>query len=125
LSRAIYNIRKKDNIFSMNRQKTIGELLKQVHIDKINKYGPKYTQAELARWIGISPVIFNKYYNDERSPSDESLKIIADKIGPIVYLTIGRIPPELEEIISKAPVDKLDDLKKLIEDFLTSEVGAD
>jgi hypothetical protein len=107
-------------IFLVTKINTIGDLLKSVHLEKINEHGPKFSQSDLARWFNIDPIIFNKYYNDKRLPDAEASAKLAKKLGPVVYKLTGRIPPDIWSRINKVPPDKLDELEQVIDDFLSS-----
>jgi DNA-binding transcriptional regulator YhcF (GntR family) len=99
--------------------KTIGELLKQIHVQQINSAGQVMSQRELADWFGIDRIVFNKYYNDLRIPEGENLEKIARKAGPIAYRLAGQLPPELQYEIDQVPPEKLHEIKEMISQYLT------
>lgn len=99
-------------------EKTIGELLKRLHLERSREAGHVITQREFAAWFGIDPISFNKYYNDGRVPDGENLERIAAKAGPVAYKLAGRVPQDIQDQVSLIPPDKLAELKDLIEDYL-------
>ncbi len=92
----------------MNKN-TVGNLLKEYHIQRINEAGEVITQRQLAKEFGIDFPIFNKYYNDERQPTDvEYKRKLADKLGNIVYDVLGETPPN-PVIVKLQEIDQTDD----------------
>ena len=102
----------------MTKPKTIGELLKSIHIGMIGRENRQVNQNELAAWFGIDSILFNKYYNDTRTPAGGNLEKIAAKVGPVAYFLAGQVPPGIKERVSKIPPDRLDELEQLIDDFM-------
>jgi hypothetical protein len=107
-----------DTIDSMGRMKTIGDLLKSMHVQRIKELDKTLEQNELADWFGIEPGLFNKYYNDKRTPSGENLEKIAAKAGPIAYKLAGQMPAGIVERIMKIPPDDFVELEKTLDDFM-------
>jgi hypothetical protein len=103
--------------------KTIGQLLRDIHIRQINEQNRTLNQNELAAWFGIDSGLFNKYYNDRRSPEGENLEKLARKAGPVVYKLTGQVPPRIAKQISDIPPDRLADLEKVIDEFMRDLLG--
>lgn len=74
--------------------KTIGGLLKNYHIEESRRRGAIINQRELAEHFEIDPLTFNKYYNDERKPRGENVRLMAIKLGPQVYDILGLQRPD-------------------------------
>ena len=107
------------------KTKTVGDMLKEVHVRMVNEREIVITQEELARWYGINYQVFNKYYNDERTPHGENLVKIGAKT-PEIYDVLGMDRPdrriqEIEKLYKDAPAglkDELfDRLKKVFEEL--------
>ena len=96
------------------KRKTVGDLLKEVHVQMVNEKGIVITQEELARHYGINYQVFNKYYNDERTPTGENLTKIGAKT-PEIYDILGLERPdrrilEIQKLYKDAPAGLKDEL---------------
>jgi hypothetical protein len=105
---------------------TIGKLLKQFHVDLIQERGHIVDQRELAEHFGIDYALFNKYYNDRRSPSDpQTLIKLARKLGPGIYDVLGLARPNgdvkaLIQAYDNTPEERKRELLKVVTDWLKS-----
>jgi len=109
----------------MDKINTVSKLLREVRLRLSQENGTVLTQAELAAWYGIDPIVFNKYYNGKRAPVGENLYKIGAKT-PEIYNILGisqtsqRIL-ELSELYKNAPEELKDVLfekfKKVIEEL--------
>lgn len=104
--------------------KTIGQLLKKVHVTRSTELERVITQKELAEWFGIDYPLFNHYYNDVRAPTDEiNLIKLADKLGPQVYDVLGLARPdhrlaEIRAAYDAIPEQDRDELVAWVRKFL-------
>ena len=109
------------------KRKTVGDLLKEVHVQMVNDKGIVITQEELARWFEINYQVFNKYYNDERTPHGENLTKIGSKT-PEIYDILGLDRPdkrilEIQKLYKDAPAGLKDELYEQLRKVF-EELGA-
>jgi hypothetical protein len=108
----------------MTKIKTVGDILKEVHVQMVNERGVVITQEELARWYGINYQVFNKYYNDERTPHGDNLVKIGAKT-PEVYDVLGKERPDerlvmIQELYKATPPEKRGELLDLFLEWASS-----
>jgi hypothetical protein len=101
----------------MTKTKTVGDVLKDVHVQMVNERGVVITQEELARWYGINYQVFNKYYNDERKPHGDNLHKLGAKT-PEIYDVLGQERPDerllrINQLYKTTPPEKRDELLDL------------
>jgi len=109
------------------KRKTVGDLLKEVHVQMVNNKGIVITQEELARYYEINYQVFNKYYNDERNPTGENLVKIGAKT-PEIYDVLGLERPdqrilEIQKLYKDAPAGLKDELYEQLKRVF-EELGA-
>jgi transcriptional regulator with XRE-family HTH domain len=81
----------------------LSDWLTKQYIDWMDEQGEIKTQTEFAEWIGIDKVTLSRYIGGRRkNPDKETIKKIADKLGPEIYDTLGlaRPDPQLQELTS-------------------------
>lgn len=64
--------------------------------------GGRRTVTEFARWIGVKQSSVSMWWNGANEPSDESIRLLANKLGLEVYDALGleRPDPDLHYIQS-------------------------
>lgn len=60
--------------------------------------GKKVTQADFARYLGVSPSTLSMWINKKQPPDRHSADLIALKLGPEVYEILQIEPPEISSI---------------------------
>ena len=87
----------------MNGNKTLAKWLELKYIDWMKERGEIVSQREFADFLGIDPMNLSHYLNAKRKvPDQESIKKIAEKLGPEIYDVLGlaRPDPQLQELTS-------------------------
>ena len=61
----------------------------------------KGTVTEFAIWLGVSRGTYNNWVLKKQTPQGDSVKLLADKLGPEIYSLVGMTPPDprLEAIV--------------------------
>lgn len=74
------------------------------------------SQAEFARWLGVSTSALSHYLNGDQKPTYETAGIMAEKLGQDAYFKAGFVPPDYAgraeaksfyEFLQALPVDRI------------------
>ena len=87
----------------MSQSQTFAKWLELQYIDWMQKKGEISSQRDFANYLGIDPMSLSNYLNAKRkSPDQETVEKLADKLGPEVYDVLGlaRPDPQLQELTS-------------------------
>lgn len=50
--------------------------------------------AKFADWLGVSVNSLNNWISRKQTPQGDSVKLLADKLGPEIYSLVGMTPPD-------------------------------
>lgn len=81
------------------------------------------SQTEFANYLGISRIQINRYLNGVNLPNDETIKLLAEKLGDDVYDSLGLVRPTDEEL--KALIEVWYSLPKEKRRLIINEAGAE
>jgi transcriptional regulator with XRE-family HTH domain len=87
----------------MKHKEAFAKWLERQYIEWMSDRGEVASQREFAEFIGIDPMNLSNYLNAKRRmPDQESIKKIAEKLGPEVYDVLGlaRPDPQLQRLTS-------------------------
>lgn len=82
-----------------------------------SEIGKRRTLTAFAHYLGLSQPLVTQYLSGKvKSPSDESLRKIAEKLGPDIYdlLGLARPDPLIQELIVLAGKMSLPQIEKLL-----------
>lgn len=80
--------------------------------------------SDFARWLGQKPTSVNNWIKSGYTPRDETIELLAHKIGPEVYSWAGRSSPEdaFSMLIAELPRDVVSEILKARKEY-TAELS--
>jgi transcriptional regulator with XRE-family HTH domain len=59
-----------------------------------HRAGTRCTQADFAKFLGVSPVLLSHYLNGRRKPSNKVIVKLAERLDPTVYDLFALLRPD-------------------------------
>jgi hypothetical protein len=79
--------------------------------------GKPQSQKAFAEWLGVKPTTYSGWAAG-LPPDDEGMKKLESKWGPVVWLWVGKLPPDIRERTQSTTPERQAELLDLIADFL-------
>jgi len=99
----------------------VSHWLEQQFLDWQSQTGSRQTISDFADYLSVGRVALTNWMNGKRIPSGDSVKRIAEKLGPQIYRILGLVPPDDEKLLQL--LEYWDELSEKEQEELLEEVA--
>jgi len=102
--------------------------LETKYLDWQREMGERKTIEEFGHYIGVSQGAVSLWMNGKREPAADSVKLLANVLGPEVYDVLGLERPDprlvyIQQVWSKLPLEAQADLREMAERYVITKGG--